>query len=179
MARKVDYFALGMAAAGIIGIGLLVSALVEPGLPAGVVPPRPIAHPLKAQRFVSSNFGPRINPVTKKAHDHTGIDLPAPEGTPVLAVEEGRVIRVDRNAAVNGNAVFIKGARSGLVYAYLHLSFIDPIAALKGATIGLGKPVGRVGSTGRSTGPHLHLQVEHNGKPIDPELLFPEGTFEA
>lgn len=126
---------------------------------------------------ISSPFGYRVNPVTKLPQLHTGIDLPAPEGTPVVAARGGTVERVDRagvgRGIVNGNAVIVKGA-AGMRWAYLHLS---RVAVAVGQMVAAGQILGAVGRTGRTTGAHLHLQVEVNGTPVDPVRCFPSGTF--
>lgn len=125
---------------------------------------------------VSSPFGPRVNPVTGDAHDHTGIDIPAPYGTPVLALWDGRVSRVDRDGIgkgqVNGNAVHL--AAGDWRISYLHLS---GVAVRAGQRVARGAPLGMVGSSGRSTGPHLHLQVSVRGQVIDPAILYPSNLL--
>lgn len=126
--------------------------------------------------LITSVFGPRVHPVTGHRHEHTGIDIAAPTGTPVVSAMPGRVTRVDTEGqgrgVVNGNAVFV---RSGpLVWAYLHLS---AVAVRVGQVVNAGQLLGRVGSTGRSTGPHLHLQLSLEGRPVDPLPLFPPGSW--
>lgn len=111
---------------------------------------------------------------------HAGVDLAAPTGTPVFAVEAGVVQRIDTNLdKPNGLAVFVRGL-SGRLWCYLHLS---EILATVGQPVLAGTQLGRVGSTGRtlladgtvvssSTGPHLHLQVyEVGGATVDPTTL--------
>jgi murein DD-endopeptidase MepM/ murein hydrolase activator NlpD len=126
--------------------------------------------------YVSSGFGPRIDPVTKLAHNHDGIDLPTPIGSPVFASYPGTVARVDADGIdrglVNGNAVHVTGP-PGWRWSYLHLS--RPIV-VAGQAVELGQLLGYSGTTGRSTGPHLHFQVTVNGAAIDPRPLFP-GVF--
>lgn len=126
---------------------------------------------------ISSPFGWRRNPVTGARHFHAGVDLPAPRGTPVVAPAAGRVSRVDVDGVgkgqINGNAVHLV-TDEGLRWAFLHLSSVDVAA---GGRVRRGQRLGRVGSTGRSTGPHLHLQVTWRGEPIDPVALYPRGTF--
>lgn len=113
---------------------------------------------------VSSPFGPRINPVTKQAQNHNGVDLPAPTGTPVYAMADGTVDKVWTLDPTNGNAIRINHG-GGLGSAYLHLSRMD---VGQGAVVRAGQQIGAVGSTGRSTGPHLHLMVYRNGVAVDP-----------
>jgi murein DD-endopeptidase MepM/ murein hydrolase activator NlpD len=128
---------------------------------------------------VSSGYHYRINPVTHEPEDHKGLDLPAPEGTPVFAVESG-VIRTiyhdgEGRGAVNGNAVAITG-ESGVTWYFLHLSRFAPIAVV-GNRVPAGMLIGFVGHTGRATGSHLHLQGLYAGAYFDPSRLFPPGTF--
>lgn len=113
---------------------------------------------------VSSPFGPRINPVTKQAQNHNGVDLRAPMGTPVFAMAAGTVDKVWTLDPTNGNAIRIDHG-GGLASAYLHLSRMD---VGQGAVVKAGQQIGAVGSTGRSTGPHLHLMVYKNNVAVDP-----------
>lgn len=132
-----------------------------------------------AALLVSSWFGPRVNPVSGHRGQHQGIDLPAPVGAPVYACRGGVVTRVDLVGdpgapSANGNAVHVRDAL-GFRWSYLHLSAAQVRA---GEQVQRGSQLGLVGSTGRSTGPHLHLQVaDANGKTINPAILFPAGTF--
>ena len=123
---------------------------------------------------VSSPYGPRVNPVTKTAKYHHGVDLPLPRGTPVRSIWPGRVKRVDLDGVgpglYNGNAIWVETPPGWLV-AYLHLAV--PPALKPGAAVSTGQVIGLAGSTGRSTGPHLHLQIYANGKTVDPLVLFP------
>ncbi len=121
--------------------------------------------PLKYSR-VSSGFSyARRHPVTRKVRPHTGVDYAAPTGTPVQTIGDGTVTSVKYEGA-GGNTVRI---RHNSVYstAYLHLS-----RYAKGLKVGQrvrqGEVIGYVGSTGRSTGPHLDFRVWKNGSPINP-----------
>lgn len=125
---------------------------------------------------LTSPFGPRVHPKTGEVHLHTGIDIRAPVGTRALAPMGGRVTRVDQDGigkgSINGNAVHIQAGPYR--WSLLHLSriFVAP-----GDTLGVGQVVGLTGNTGRSTAPHLHLQLTYQGRPVDPVPLFPPGTF--
>lgn len=123
----------------------------------------------KGSYRVSSPYGPRVSPITGKPVVHEGIDLAAPTGTPVYAVETGIVSRVDTDTSKpNGLAVFVRGA-SGRLWCYLHMSVID---VELGQPVAAGKRLGAVGTTGASTGPHLHLQVyEVGGGTVDPATI--------
>lgn len=132
--------------------------------------------------FVSSHYGPRTHPTTGQINSqHTGIDLPAPEGTPIFAVEAGVVLRVDAvgtpKGAINGNAVHIRTS-TGRIWSYLHM--VRPSAVTVGQEIAAGQEIGQVGNTGRSRGNHLHLQVGDTAwRSFNPIPLFPRGTFKG
>ena len=121
--------------------------------------------PLKFSRISSGFSYARKHPVTRKVQPHTGIDYAAPKGTPVMSIGDGVVISKKYEGA-GGNTVRI---RHNSVYstAYLHLS-----GYAKGLKVGQrvrqGEVIGYVGSTGRSTGPHLDFRVWKNGSPINP-----------
>ena len=121
--------------------------------------------PLKFSR-VSSGFSyARKHPVTRKVQPHTGVDYAAPKGTPVMSIGDGVVTSMKYEGA-GGNTVRI---RHNSVYttAYLHLSgYAKGLKA--GSRVRQGEVIGYVGSTGRSTGPHLDFRVWKNGSPINP-----------
>ena len=121
--------------------------------------------PLKFSR-VSSGFSyARKHPVTRKVQPHTGVDYAAPKGTPVMTIGDGTILSMKYEGA-GGNTIRI---RHNSVYttAYLHLS-----GYAKGLKVGQrvqqGQVIGYVGSTGRSTGPHLDFRVWKNGSAINP-----------
>ena len=153
------------------------SAKVSPGRTA---PPQPAgdAHaPLPGRPAAGSGFGVRTDPITKQPSFHRGIDIPVPVGTPVYAPWSGSVVRVDRDGVglgvANGNAVYLRAR--GYLWAFLHLS---TVAVRVGDTVQRGQVLGRTGQTGRTTGPHLHVQVyAPDGQLIDPRSLFPAATF--
>ena len=121
--------------------------------------------PLKFSRISSGFSYSRKHPVTRKVQPHTGVDYAAPKGTPVMTIGDGVVTSMKYEGA-GGNTIRI---RHNSVYstAYLHLS-----GYAKGLKVGQrvrqGQVVGYVGSTGRSTGPHLDFRVWKNGSPINP-----------
>lgn len=126
--------------------------------------PVALASPLPLGSYkVTSPFGPRINPVTKQPQNHNGIDLGAPNGTPIYAAAPGTVTTASVGP-VTGNWVKIDHG-SGIATAYLHMS---AIVARPGITVKGGDLIGYVGTTGRSTGNHLHFIVYVNGKEVDP-----------
>lgn len=130
--------------------------------------------PVKGAR-ITSRFGYRTNPVSGKYGFHTGLDLAAAEGTPVSAAFYGKIIETG-SSDVWGNYVLMEHSE-GLRTYYCHLS---EIYVSEGAVIRQGETIGTVGSTGWSTGPHLHFEVRINGVRVNPELLlYPENSDEA
>jgi hypothetical protein len=127
---------------------------------------RDFRFPLR-QITVTSPYGPRINPVTGRPGIHKGLDLAAPEGTEVYSVKSGTVIDVGEDPIL-GKYVMISHD-SNWVSLYGHLSLIT--ASLR-ATVLSGSLIGRVGSTGQSTGPHLHFELRQNGQTRDPAALL-------
>ena len=121
--------------------------------------------PLQYSRISSGFSHARKHPVTRKVQPHTGVDYAAPKGTPVMSIGDGTVTSVKYEGA-GGNTVRI---RHNSVYstAYLHLSkYASGLKA--GQRVRQGEVIGYVGSTGRSTGPHLDFRVWKNGTPINP-----------
>jgi murein DD-endopeptidase MepM/ murein hydrolase activator NlpD len=112
---------------------------------------------------VSSSFGMRRDPFTRQLRFHKGMDLAAPQGTEVRAALEGAVIFAGFKPAY-GNTVIIQHA-DGLETTYAHLG---STSVRKGDTITTEQVIGTVGSTGQSTGPHLHFEVTRWGELMDP-----------
>jgi murein DD-endopeptidase MepM/ murein hydrolase activator NlpD len=113
--------------------------------------------------WFSSNFGYRIDPFTGQQMFHEGIDFPAETGTPVVAAASGKVIEAGYQPQY-GKIVAIDHG-NGLVSRYAHAS---DVFVSEGDLVVRGQRVASVGSTGRSTGPHLHFEVRLNGVPQDP-----------
>ena len=109
-------------------------------------------------RRVTSRFGNRKHPITGKYKLHTGVDISAPNGTTIMAAKPGTVIIAGKSTAY-GNYVVINHG-SGLTTLYAHMS---RLGTTKGATVNAGDVIGYVGSTGYSTGNHLHFEVRVNG----------------
>lgn len=109
-------------------------------------------------RRVTSRFGNRKHPITGKYKLHTGVDISAPNGTSIMAAKPGTVIIAGKSTAY-GNYVVINHG-SGLTTLYAHMS---RLGTSKGATVNAGDVIGYVGSTGYSTGNHLHFEVRVNG----------------
>jgi murein DD-endopeptidase MepM/ murein hydrolase activator NlpD len=114
---------------------------------------------------VSSAFGIRRDPFSNKTKFHKGLDLAAPKGMKVPAALPGKVISAGYESAY-GNAVLVQHA-DGFQTRYAHLG---SILVKKGDVVASESTLGTVGNTGHSTGPHLHFEVIHMGKPVDPIL---------
>lgn len=124
---------------------------------------------IPASGKISSRFGKRVDPVTKRRQTfHKGIDIAAPAGTPVYAAEDGVVSSAEFVKNGYGKLIIIKHADNIATY-YGHLS---EIGVTSGNHINKGHLIGRVGSTGKSTGPHLHFEVRRGSQALDPESLI-------
>lgn len=119
---------------------------------------------------MTSNFGARSDPFTRGYAMHTGIDFRAETGTPVRATAAGKVVTSDYTGGY-GNMVEIDHG-NGLTTRYAHLS---ELLVEEGETVEAGKVVGKVGSTGRSTGPHLHYETRVSGDATDPARFIRTG----
>lgn len=122
--------------------------------------------PLSAR--ITSNFGYRIHPIHGTRRLHTGIDLAAGSGTAIAASKGGTVISAGWMGGY-GNAVVISHG-NGLSTLYGHQS---KLAVTVGQSVARGQVIGYVGSTGQSTGPHLHFEVRSNGTPVNPVPYLP------
>ena len=117
---------------------------------------------------LSSGFGTRRHPILGYRKAHKGVDFAAPRGTPIKAAGDGVVERADRYGSF-GNYVRIRHA-NGYKTAYAHLKGFRK-GIRKGKRVRQGDIIGYVGTTGRSTGPHLHYEVHLNGKAVNPQRL--------
>ncbi len=129
----------------------------------------PLYRPLKTGR-ISSNFGRRLDPFFKRYAMHSGIDFKAPSGTPVYASGNGKVIKAGWNGGY-GRMIEIQHT-GGITTRYAHLS---RLSVQEGDYILAGSLIGRVGSTGRSTGPHLHYETRLADKPLNPGRFIKAG----
>ena len=121
------------------------------------------AWPCPSYTRVSSDYGTRIHPILHIERFHNGIDLAAPGGSPILAAYSGRVVAAAYSSSM-GNYVMIDHG-SGLYTIYMHASALSVSA---GQEVQKGQQIGAVGSTGRSTGNHLHFSVRLNGSYVSP-----------
>lgn len=119
---------------------------------------------------VGSKFGFRIDPITGRSALHTGLDFPADTGTPILAAAGGVVVVQEYHSAY-GNMVEIDHGNE-LITRYAHAS---SVLVKKGDIVKRGEKIAEVGSTGRSTGPHLHFEVWVSGVPQDPQRFLAAG----
>ncbi|MDO8360302.1 MAG: M23 family metallopeptidase, partial [Devosia sp.] len=132
----------------------------------------PIHKPLTAATRVSSIFGNRKDPFTGRLAFHSGIDFAAPRGSNVLSAGHGRVSFVGQISGY-GNVVEVTHS-NGLITRYAHLS---AFIVKQGVTVDAGTPLARVGSTGRSTGPHLHFEIRRSDNAVDPTRYLNAGRI--
>lgn len=118
-----------------------------------------------------SAYGWRIHPIWGDMRFHAGEDIGAPSGTPILAADSGVATVISNNGNGYGNYIMINHG-GGRVTLYAHMS---AFAVSNGATVTQGQVIGYVGSTGNSTGPHLHFEVRVNGATTDPKSYFSFG----
>ena len=118
-----------------------------------------------------SAYGWRIHPIWGDMRFHAGEDIGAPSGTPILAADSGVATVIPNNGNGYGNYIMINHG-GGRVTLYAHMS---AFAVSNGATVTQGQTIGYVGSTGNSTGPHLHFEVRVNGATTDPKSYFSFG----
>jgi murein DD-endopeptidase MepM/ murein hydrolase activator NlpD len=123
----------------------------------------PLRRPLEGPLEVTSPFGPRLDPFFGRAAMHTGIDLREDSGDAVTATAAGTVVIAGRDGGY-GNMVEVDHG-GGLATRYAHLSLVEVAV---GQRVKPGQIVGRVGATGRATGPHLHYETRIDGVPVDP-----------
>ncbi len=129
----------------------------------------PSGRPLK-QGFISSTFGRRTDPFTGKKKYHKGIDFVGKRGSEVLAVAAGVVTKAERESGY-GNMVEIRHA-DGYITRYAHN---QENLVTAGDRVEKGEPIAMLGSTGRSSGPHVHFEVRRNGKIINPARFIKGG----
>lgn len=132
-----------------------------------------LRNPVPNGRF-NNGFGMRRHPILKYRRMHTGVDWSAPRGTPIIAAGNGKVIKAGWDSGGYGKQTLIQHA-NGYVSSYNHQSKIAE-GVVAGARVRQGQVIGYVGSTGLSTGPHLHYELSVNGRKVDPmRVRLPDG----
>ncbi|RLC09442.1 MAG: M23 family peptidase [Deltaproteobacteria bacterium] len=140
------------------GFDLLLKHLIDQG---NLLARTPAIRPTDG--MVTSKFGMRRSPFTGRSEFHKGLDIANRKGTPVFATADGTVIYADAKSFW-GNLIVIDHGH-GMVTRYAHL---NKFLKKSGDTVKRGEKIAEIGNTGRSTGPHLHYEVNLNGTPIDP-----------
>ena len=139
------------------------------GLTNKNAPPQGTGHfiwPVKGP--ITSPFGPRINPYTHQHSFHTGIDIGVPYGTPIHAADGGTVIFAGWNVAYGNMTVIDHGGGFSTMYAHQSKQIVGV-----GDHVTQGQIIGYIGTTGWSTGPHLHFEIRMNGTPVNPMKYLP------
>ena len=117
---------------------------------------------------ITSYFGYRIHPVLRKRKYHTGLDIAAQSGTPIAAADNGVVIFSGSNGGYGKMIAIDHGKEQASLYAHCSALLVE-----RGQTVEKGQTIARVGTTGLSTGPHLHFEIRKNGLPVDPLPYLP------
>ena len=131
----------------------------------------PYRKPVVGELEFTSGFGVRVDPFVGRPAMHTGLDFRATAGNPVRTTANGKVISANWTGGY-GRMVEVDHG-NGLSTRYGHLSEID---VKVGQTVKAGQVIGEVGSTGRSTGPHLHYETRIDGEAVDPQKFLRAGT---
>jgi murein DD-endopeptidase MepM/ murein hydrolase activator NlpD len=148
----------------------VVASLARFKAARGAIDVAPIHRPIAGSIRMSSGYGNRKDPFTRRKAFHAGVDFPAPTGTTVLAAGNGKVIFAGKKSGY-GNVVEVEHT-GGLITRYAHLS---AFIVKEGQSVSTGTPIARVGSTGRSTGPHLHFEVRRKDSAVDPGRYLAAG----
>lgn len=158
-----------LASAGGIGISRLIEQNLAPADATGAekMSDQQNPHSLPVRGEITSRYGWRLDPISGQQAFHQGADIAAPVGSPVGASAAGVVAFAGSRAGL-GETVVIRHA-DGLESIYGHLSKIQ---VTEGETLSKGQLLGLTGNTGRSTGPHLHLEIRRDGQAMDPLRFF-------
>jgi murein DD-endopeptidase MepM/ murein hydrolase activator NlpD len=164
--------------------GPLAAAVQQAALPAPVRPAAPkdkadIAVKAPGRQpsvrlIVTSGFGSRVHPVSRRHSSHEGVDLSAPKGTRILASRSGKVTFAG-DAGGYGLLVIVDHGQ-GVETRYAHAS---ALLVKVGQTVRAGQTIAKVGNTGTSTAPHLHFEIRRHGRPVDPWPLLAGGKSRA
>jgi murein DD-endopeptidase MepM/ murein hydrolase activator NlpD len=166
MSRYLHCFAVAL-------ILLMFAAVCFPIRKAISLPANSYVFPVVYPRL-SSSFGMRKHPIWKVSRHHSGIDLAAPIGSFVRAISSGLVIFSDPHGGY-GNLIVI-AHKNGITSHYGHL---EKMRVNPGDRVVAGQIIGTVGTTGHSTGPHLHFEIRKSGKPLNPVKYMPGITGKA
>ncbi|NEQ43073.1 MAG: M23 family metallopeptidase [Leptolyngbya sp. SIOISBB] len=143
----------------------LESTLAEEAAQAAALPN---AKPISGKLEVTSEFGLRRNPFGGSRFEmHNGIDFRGPTGTPIYATADGIVVKAERSGGYGKHVIIDHGYTYETLYAHL-----SEISLQAGDRVKRGDLVGALGSTGRSSGPHLHYEVHRNGQPVNPRYYL-------
>jgi murein DD-endopeptidase MepM/ murein hydrolase activator NlpD len=148
----------------------VAEALTRYKVARNAVDEAPVHKPMEGDVRMSSTFGNRKDPFTGRLAFHSGMDFGAPTGTTVLSAGAGEVSFVGQKSGY-GNVVEVTHS-NGLLTRYGHLS---AFLVKEGQVVKTGTPIAKVGSTGRSTGPHLHFEVRKADQPINPKKYLNAG----
>lgn len=154
----------------IVAANAVIQALARYELAREAVLSAPVHRPLLGSHGISSGFGRRNDPFSGRSAFHSGIDFRAAMGTEIHAAGAGKIIFAGRHGGY-GNMIDIDHG-DGIVTRYGHLSRIE---VRVGQMVNVGDAIGAVGSTGRSTGPHLHFEVRRDDQAVDPGLFLGAG----
>lgn len=125
--------------------------------------PTSMVWPCPSSRRVTSPYGTRIHPIKKTKSMHTGVDIGASSGSSIVAAADGKVIAASYNSAYGNYIIVDHGGGTSTMYAHM-----SAFVAHVGDSVTAGQQIGKVGSTGLSTGPHLHFEVRINGQHTSP-----------
>jgi murein DD-endopeptidase MepM/ murein hydrolase activator NlpD len=146
-------------------LGVMIRGAQAAPLHAHVAEARtPFAFAWPSRGAITSGFGLRRHPVFGITHLHTGVDIAAVRGSPVLAAADGRVIYTGWFGGYGKIVVIDHGEEVSTLYGHLSQWLVAV-----GDDVHRGQPIARIGNTGYSTGPHLHFEIRVNGTPVDPE----------
>ncbi|MBC8535592.1 murein hydrolase activator EnvC family protein [Feifania hominis] len=123
--------------------------------------------PVPGKYGISCKYGPRTHPITKKPSNHTGIDIPAPKNHKIVAANAGTVVKVATNSAYGKYVLVDHGGGLATFYAHMNQQTVK-----EGQKVKAGEQIGKVGTTGLSTGNHCHFEVRVNGKTVDPVTYY-------
>lgn len=151
----------------------IVSLPVKPPVVAVAAPPKPMTRPIAFAEpvpghAINSKFGMRRLGGEPGARQHKGVDIAAPTGTSVYGSAEGVVLRIGYDPAGYGNFIEMRHP-NGMTSLYGHLNRVDVASGDKVTT---GQRIGLIGSTGYSTGPHLHFEIRRDGAQINPAKVI-------